>query len=388
MRFIPKALKLAPLAATVALAFSASGALAQEVLKIGLTAPLSGGAALYGKNVLNGLNLAAKEINAQGLTVGGKKYTVEIVALDDKYSPAEAAINARRLKQQHETAVIYVPHSGGAFALQAFNQQENFLLMAYTSVPTITEKGNKLTMRIPPNFMTYIDPFIRYQMKKGKKLGMAPADHDYAKAWVAAFEPAWTKAGGTVVSKNPMSYNKSADFYTGVSRVLETKPDVMFIGGPSEPTGLVAKQARELGFKGSFIIMDQAKMDEMAKVTGGLQMLEGSIGTLPLTADERPGAKGFVAAYRAAYGANMNPSSESSLNYSSLHIVVNAMKLAGTVSDPTAIRAKLDAAAKALPDAINPNDFNGVDANGGSVLNTVIGVVEGGKLKGVRLKDL
>ena len=48
------------------------------------------------------------------------------------------------------------------------------------------------------------------------------------------------------------------------------------------------------------------------------------------------------------------------------------------MSDPAAIRAKLDAAAKALPDAINPNDFNGVDANGGSVLNTVIGVVEGG----------
>ena len=47
----------------------------------------------------------------------------------------------------------------------------------------------------------------------------------------------------------------------------------------------------ELGFKGSFIVMDQAKMDEMAKVIGGLQMLEGSIGTLPLTADERPGAK-------------------------------------------------------------------------------------------------
>ncbi|MEN9398868.1 MAG: hypothetical protein RLZ81_3398, partial [Pseudomonadota bacterium] len=53
-----------------------------------------------------------------------------------------------------------------------------------------------------------------------------------------------------------------------------------------------------------------------------------------------------------------------------------------------AIRAKLDAAAKALPDALNPNDFNGVDEKGGSVLNTVIGVVEGGKLKGVRLKDL
>lgn len=387
MRITSKAIKLAPLAATVALAFSAAGAWAQNVVKIGFTGPLSGGAALYGKNALNGMNLAVKEINAKGFTVGGKTYKLEVVSLDDKYAPSESAINARRLRQQYGTPVIFVPHSGGAFALQAFNQQENFLLMAYTSVPTITEKGNKLTMRIPPNFMTYIEPFIRYEIKKGKKLGMAPADHDYAKAWLKAFEPAWEKAGGTVVSKNPMSYNKSADFYTGVSRVLETKPDVMFIGGPSEPTGLVVKQARELGFKGSFVLMDQAKMDEVAKVTGGLGPLEGAIGTMPLAADAREGAKEFVAAYRAAY-KGANPTSESSLHYSSVHIIVNAMQMSGSVSDPAAIRAKLDAAAKALPEAKNPNDFMGVDANGGSVLNTVIGVVEGGKIKGMRLKDL
>ncbi|HYR26390.1 MAG TPA: ABC transporter substrate-binding protein, partial [Aquabacterium sp.] len=214
MRFFSRSLKQLPVAATVALAFSAGTAWSQEVVKIGFTGPLSGGAALYGKNVLNGLQLAAKEINAKGFDVKGKKYKVEIVALDDKYAPAESAINARRLKQQYEVPAVFVPHSGGAFALQAFNQQENFLLMAYTSVPTLTEKGNKLTMRIPPNFLTYIEPFIRYEMKKGTKLGMAPADHDYAKAWVAAFEPAWSKAGGTVVAKNPMSYNKSADFYT------------------------------------------------------------------------------------------------------------------------------------------------------------------------------
>jgi branched-chain amino acid transport system substrate-binding protein len=70
------------------------------------------------------------------------------------------------------------------------------LLLAYTSVPQITEKGNKLTLRIPPDFMTYIEPFIRYEMaKKGKNVGMANADHDYAKAWVAAFKPAWDQGG-------------------------------------------------------------------------------------------------------------------------------------------------------------------------------------------------
>ena len=379
MRFIPKALKLAPLAATVALAFSASGALAQEVLKIGLTAPLSGGAALYGKNVLNGLNLAAKEINAQGLTVAGKKYKVEIVALDDKYSPAEASINARRLKQQHETAVIYVPHSGGAFALQTFNQQENFLLMAYTSVPTITEKGNKLTMRIPPNFMTYIEPFIRYEMKKGKKLGMAPADHDYAKAWVAAFEPAWIKAGGTVVSKNPMSYNKSADFYTGVSRVLETKPDVMFIGGPSEPTGLVAKQARELGFKGGFLVMDQAKLDEMARVVGGLEVLEGAIGVLPVSADPSPDNQAFIARFGQKFAGRV-PGSEALWNYTAVHATAKAMQLAGSATDAKAIHAKLDAGYKALSPQVNPGGVLGVDDKGGTLTRERGGAVQDGKI--------
>ena len=33
-------------------------------------------------------------------------------------------------------------------------------------------------------------------------------------------------------------------------------PDVMFIGGASEPTALVIKQARELGFQGGFMVMD------------------------------------------------------------------------------------------------------------------------------------
>jgi hypothetical protein len=92
-----------------------------------------------------------------------------------------------------------------------------------------------------------------------------------------------------------------------VSRVLAEKPDVLFIGGASEPTALVAKQARELGFKGGFLIMDQAKLDEMAKVTGGLAPLEGSIGVLPVSYDDRAGPKAFAAAYRKAYGADKDP---------------------------------------------------------------------------------
>ena len=379
----------APLALALLAAFGSGAASAQDVVKIGFTGPLSGGAALYGKNVVNGIEMAIKEINAAGLEVAGKKVKLELVALDDKYAPAEAAINSRRLVQQYQTPAVFVPHSGGIYAMQAFNEQEKFIVMAYSSTPKITETGNKLTIRIPPTFDSYIEPFTAYEMKKyGKKVGMLPGDHEYAKNWSALFEPAWTKAGGTVVSNNPMSYNRSADFYSGVSRVLAEKPDVLFVGGPSEPTALVAKQARELGFKGGFLIMDQAKFDEMAKVTGGLAMLEGSIGVLPVSDDVRIGAKTFAAAYRKAYGDDKSPTTESSYNYTLTHALASAMKMAGTTTDAAAIRAKIGDALAKMPKETNAGDFRGVDPTGGTLLDPLVATIEGGKIKPVNLSDL
>lgn len=381
--------KLTRLFASMAMGLAMSaGAFAQEVVKIGYSGPLSGGAALYGKNVLSGMEMAVNEINAKGFEVGGKKYKLEIVSLDDQYNPSQTGINVQRLIQQHKTPAVLVPHSGGIFAVQAFNEKSNVLLLAYTSLPQVTARGNKLTIRIPPEFTGYIDPFVKTTMTKyGKNAAIANADHDYAKAWTAAFKPAWEAAGGKIVAENPMSYNKATDFYSGVSRVLQAKPDVLFIGGASEPTALVAKQARELGFKGGFIIIDQAKMDEMAKVIGGYGPLEGSIGVLPLVEDTRPDAKGFVDRYRKL-NPGRDPSSEVSLNYTAVHAAANAMKLANTVTDPVAIRAQMNKAFKTLPAEYNPNDIDGVNEVGGSLANTYVATIDGGKVKALNLRSL
>ena len=353
---------------------------AQEHVTIGFTGPLSGGAALYGKNTLTGLQDAASEINAAGgLTVGGAKYLLDVVPLDDKYSPSEAAVNAKRLRAQYKAPVVFVPHAGGVLALQAFNEQDGFLIGAYTSTPAVTEHGNALTLRIPPSFDGYVEPFTRVEMKRfGKKLGMAGGDHDYAKAWAALIGPAWTKAGGQIVADNPMSYNKDTDFYSGVSRVLAGNPNVLFVGGASEPTALVMKQARELGFEGGFIVMDQAKFDEMAKVVGGLDPLEGAVGVMPLVNDPRPGAEGYIAAFRKKHGED--PGSEAGLNYSALYGVAAAMVAAGSVTDAKAIHAKLDEAFATLPTEHDPAHIVGVDAKGGARITFVLAMVDHGKL--------
>ena len=372
--------QLTGLALACAASFAAP-AIAQETIKIGYSGPLSGGAAQYGKNALDGMLLAADELNAASMEIGGKKVKFEIVALDDKYNPSETAINGQRLVQQNKTAAILVPHSGGIFALQAINERNNFIVLAYSSVPQITNRGNKLTLRIPPEFTTYIEPFSKYLMERfGKKVALVGADHDYAKAWSAAFKPGWEKLGGTVVAENPMSYNRATDFYSGVSKALAAKPDVLFVGGASEPTALVVKQARELGFKGGFMVMDQAKLDEMARVVGGMGMLEGAIGVLPVSADPSPDNKTFIERFGKKFDGRV-PGSEALWNYTAVHATAKAMQLAGTSSDAQAIHAKLDAAYKALPTSVNPGGVTGVDALGGTLTRERGGAVRDGKIE-------
>lgn len=371
--------QLTGLALACAATFAAP-AMAQEVVKIGYSGPLSGGAAQYGKNALDGMLLAADELNAANLDVGGKKVKFEIVPLDDKYNPSETAINAQRLVQQYKTPAVLVPHSGGIFALQTTNERNSFIVLAYSSVPQITDRGNKLTLRIPPEFTTYIEPFSNYLMQRyGKKVAMIGADHDYGKAWAAAFKPGWEKLGGTVVAENPMSYNRATDFYSGVSKALAAKPDVLFVGGASEPTALVVKQARELGFKGGFLVMDQAKLDEMARVVGGMEPLEGAIGVLPVSADPSPDNKAFMERFGKKFDGRV-PGSEALWNYTAVHATAKAMQLAGTASDAKAIHAKLDAGYKALSSQVNPGGVLGVNERGGTLTKERGGAVKDGKI--------
>ena len=377
------------LAAASAIALTISGAAqAAEEVTIGFTGPLSGGAALYGENTLEGLKMAAKDINdAGGFKVDGETYTINLVSLDDKYSPSQAAVNGKRLVQQYKSPVIFTPHSGGTFALQAFNERDGFIVMSYTSVPAVTAKGNKLTVKIPPNFTDYIEPFSKITMERfGKKLAVANATHDYAKYWTKEFVPAWEKRGGEVVSNNAMDYNKSADFYTGVSKALSTNPDVMFIGGASEPTGLVARQARELGFKGGFILMDQAKIDEVAKVSGGIESLEGSVGVVPLADYDTKGATQFVEKYKKDH-KNV-ATSETAYNYFALHLIAQAMQEAGSVDDAAKIRAAIPAALNKLPGEFNPYDVHEISAQGDLNADPQIAEVKDGKVVLHRMSEL
>lgn len=357
-----------------------------KVVNIGYSGPLSGPAAFYGKRTLSGIEMAVEEINSSGgFEVNGQTYTLNLVSLDDKYLPNETGANAKRLIQEHQTPVIFTPHSGGVFAMQVFNEQDHFLIMAYTSEPKITEGGNSLTVRIPPRYDGYIATFTNYSMERfGKKLAALPTATQYGKDWTETLLPYWKEQGGEVVYESAIDFTKDTDFFTIITNALNEDPDVLFIGGPSEPTAKVAQQARELGFKGGFIIMDQAKLDEMKAVSGTYETFEGAIGVMPLIHSEYPGTPQFVENYEGKYGET--PGSEAGLNYIATYILVEAMKAAGSVDDPKAIRAHMQDGLDNLPEDKQVYVIPSIGEDGGFEADLSVAAVEDGEIVPIKVE--
>ena len=97
-------------AAAILLAGAAS---AQDmVVKIGHVAPTSGAIAHLGKDNENGARMAIDDLNAKGVTIGGKKVKFELVAEDDGADPKQGAAAAQKLVDSKVNGVVGHLNSG------------------------------------------------------------------------------------------------------------------------------------------------------------------------------------------------------------------------------------------------------------------------------------
>lgn len=367
--------------ACLLLAFTlAPAAWAGEVV-IGYTGPLSGPAAEYGQDCANGVELAVKEINAAGgFTVKGQKYTLKLEKLDDKTDPTHAVNNARRIRANGGVAVF-----NGVFttiaAMAKVNEEKGneFLLMAYTSTPKVVQLGNKLLIgTTAPPFTVYLQIFADTGWQMGwRKAGMLVTLGAYGDEWRQAFKEYWTKIGGTITMDKPANYYRETDFSSQLTAILATKPDVMLIGGPSATTALVIEQARSMGYKGGFMLIDQAKPDHIATILKGVKLMENTISVAGAMTVKVPITKDFEKRYVTAF--KREPTSESLRNYGAVFALTKSMTVAGTVSDVRAIRAAFPKALPILGDKL-PTEIFGINANGRLLINGSVSIIKDGKV--------
>ena len=351
---------------------------AAEIL-IGYTGPLSGPAAEYGQDILNGVDMAVKELNAGGgITVGGKKYTFKLEKLDDRIDPTQAVNNARRFKSNGAVAVF-----NGVFntiaPMMKINQEKGneFILMAYTSTPKVTTLGNKLMVNTTVTFTTYVEVFTDWALSKGwRKCAMVATLGGYGDEWRQAFKTQWQKKGGIITVDKPANYYTETDFSAPLTAALATKPDCMLIGGPSATTALIIEQARSMGFKGGFLMLDQAKQDYIAQLLKGVKLMDPLIGTGGVVSVPMTGATLFEKKYTAAYKRMVTW--ECALNYTGMHALARAIKAAGTATDVYKIRAAFPKAFPMLGDKY-PNEIFGINEAGRMLILASVQTISNGK---------
>src|SRR5712672_4295449 len=161
--------------AALAAAWLVGPAQAQETIKLGLVAAMSGQSAKSGEAIVRGLSLAIDEINAKGGLLGKK---VELLVRDDESNPAKGVIAARELVQRERVAALF----GGldtpvSMAIVPFANQSKVPFMGVWAAGTpITRNGaaENYVFRVSAVDVLVDKALVAYAVKKyaAKKPGM------------------------------------------------------------------------------------------------------------------------------------------------------------------------------------------------------------------------
>ncbi len=353
--------------------------IAAEIV-IGFTGPLSGPAAEYGQDCVNGIDMAVKEINAAGgVTVKGNKYTFRLEKLDDRVDPTLAKNNTLRFVSQYKAPVVFNPIATTLGAIMSIPQTpgNEFVIGAYSSVHALLDKGHPMIICDVPNFTTYVKLFSdwAYDVKGWRRAAMLVTAGAYGDAWRKVFHHTWVGKGGRLVGDFPANYYSETDFSSQIAAALATKPDVLLIGGPSATTALVIEQARGMGFKGGFLLIDQAKMDYIDKVLKNTKLLDNAMGVARVADQPTPTMPAFAEKYKEAYKREVTW--ECLLNYNMMQVIAKSIK-AGDSYAAKDIRRNLAKALPVLGDQV-PNELFMIDERGLMESGAYTQIVDGGK---------
>ena len=122
-----------------------------SVIKIGVAQPLTGNLAALGQDLLNGVNLAAEEINKEGFKVKGKPVTIEIIAVDDRANAETGKEVAKQLVDAGVVAVIGHLNSGVSIAAAPIYAEKSIPELCICTNPKFTQLGFDTTFRLVGN---------------------------------------------------------------------------------------------------------------------------------------------------------------------------------------------------------------------------------------------
>ena len=328
-------------------------------LKIGMTGPLTGSAAVYGTAVEAAIEIAVEEINAAAAENGG--LTIEFQAQDDEADGEKAVSGYNVLKDWGMQVFIGTVTSGAcnAVAPEAVND-EIFLLTPSASAVEVALAG-------PTTFqMCFTDPTQGASAAEVVKANWADAavgiiydsSDDYSTGLYEGFIDKAEELGLNVVCETSFTADTSSDLTTQVTQCKDAGADLIFLPIYYTEASIILTYANKISYAPTFVGCDG--MDGILDVEGfDTSLAEGLALLTPFDANATDEAtQSFVAKYKEKNNGQV-PNQFAADAYDCVYAVYNAAVAAGI--DGTTAPADVCAA---LVEQFNTMTFDGLTGTG------------------------
>ncbi len=312
------------------------------VIKIGVAQPLSGNLAALGQDLLNGVNLAAEEINKEGYKVKGKTVTFEIVAVDDKANAETGKAVAQQLVDAGVVAVIGHLNSGVSIAAAPIYAGRNIAQLAISTNPKFTQLGLDTTFRLVANDTLQAKAIGSYSASQisGTRYALQDDSTTYGKELAEGAEVQLKLAKKEIVLKQSFD-DKTVDFDAFAAKLKAENVQVLVTTVSDFQIVALIEALKRLDYTGMTILgADTAKTPDMLKGGGGMK---GLFVTSPiLEAREFTAGAAFLDKYRAKF--KKDPAYAGHYTYDAMHVLAAAIRRAESSkpADITAMLKKLD----------------------------------------------
>jgi branched-chain amino acid transport system substrate-binding protein len=313
----------------------ASPALAQDKLKVGVIATLSGPPAVLGQQLRNGFNLAVKTLGGK---LGGRE--VEVIVVDDELKPDVAVSKVKALTERDKVDFVVGPIFSNILAAIMKPATEGGAILISPNAGTSNFAGKDCN----PNFFvtSYQNDQVfavsgKHAQDSGiKKVFLMAPNYQAGKDALAGFK-AFFK--GEIADEVYVPLNQ-LDFSAELSKIAAAKPDAIYVFLPGGMGVNFVKQFRQAGLADGITFLSAFTVDEStlpAQQDAALGFFGGANWAPNL---DNPENKVFVAAYEKEFGAV--PATYAFQAYDAALLIDSAVKaVQGNLSNRDALRAAM-----------------------------------------------
>ena len=311
-------------------AASSAEASGSDTFKIGATGPITGGAAIYGNAVKNGIQIAVDEINEAG---GINGYQIDYNFQDDEHD-AEKAVNAyNNLKDWGMQVLIGTTTSAPCIAVVEKTHADNMFQItpSGTAVECVQYDNAYRMCFSDPTQGTESAKYIGENGMAQKVAVIYDSSDVYSTGIYEAFAAEAENQPFDIVSVEAFTADAKTDFSVQVQKSKDAGADLLFMPFYYTEASLVLAECNKQGYEPTFFGCDG--MDGILGVENfDTALAEGLTFLAPFVAkSEDEQVQSFVSKYEAAYSETPNQFAADA--YDCVYVVKAAIEAAGATPD-------------------------------------------------------